>query len=133
MSATTANQVTQSFDAVTAVAQHIFAKADGNPRGAEACDTLGEQALGVTNIGTNDKAPAGDAQAISIVMDGVALVQLEAGAGVSAGDEVTTGATGGAVTAVATNWVMGVCKEGSADTSGTALISVNLTGPYVKA
>lgn len=99
----------QIYGAINAIADgavtaNRFVKRSATgPSTVEDCDTQGEGASGVAWAG------AADGEAVRVIRDGVALV--EAGAAITAGASIMTDNVGRAITATATNKILGKVTE----------------------
>lgn len=106
----TAPPVPKTYTAVGAISQYRFVKLSA-ANSVEECDTQGEAALGVC------VSDAADGEAVSVWMlaDG-GIIPVEAGAAITALDEITTGTAGKAEAAATGDVILGaVVEAASAD------------------
>lgn len=113
------------FQALEAITKFRFVTGNlASVRGAEMADAAGERVMGVAQHDVSAEHAADEA-AVNVRVMGISTV--EAGAVVAAGADVMTDASGRAITAVATNRVVGVALDGAG--AAGELITVVLAGP----
>lgn len=110
MTAGTAPPVPKTYTAVGSISQYRFVKLSA-ANSVEECDTQGEAALGVC---VSDAAD-GEAVSVWMLVDG-GIIPIEAGAAITALDEITTGTAGKAEAAASGDVILGsVVEAASAD------------------
>jgi hypothetical protein len=103
--------LSKGYDAGAAITKKRFVKLTGAQQVSQ-CSVAGENAIGVAMFSVST-AEIAKGKGASVLEAGRAIV--EAGAAVAVGAKVTTDNQGRAVTAVATNHVLGICEKASAN------------------